>query len=65
MNSPFDDIAGQEDCGTGPPVGGREAVGSLGSVAVAVAEVVAPDGQQGLNLKSLAANLFIPDEDRA
>ena len=50
MNSPFDDIAGQEDCGTGPPVGGREAVGSLGSVAVAVAEVVAPDGQQGFNL---------------
>ena len=59
MNSPFDDIAGQEDCGTGPPVGGREAVGSLGSVAVAVAEVVAPDGQQGFNLKVSGSQSFL------
>ena len=59
MNSPFDDIAGQEDCGTGPPVGGREAVGSLGSVAVAVAEVVAPDGQQGFSLKVSGSQSFL------
>ena len=65
MNSPFDDIAGQGDCGTGPPAGGREAVGSLGSVAAAAVVAVAPGGQQGFILQVyLAANL-LPDEDRA